>query len=313
MAVVMKAPSPSDPAKETPTPTPSAKECAVMIPRISSALAAPAPCRSATSTSPAPESSRSATTIAPSPTSTPTSVSVMSMETPSSIRLWLAASISPAAAAFDQPIVRSPIFLTNRKGSAPTPVMIAVRRAAATTIQRAVSMVLLQKCDGPGVRRRSADQVVEASWSVTLHTVANAPRASETPVFTSRHAKPRRSLNAGISLALLETGHSLGERVRQAVPGLVEARFHVVPCVITGLANFLQRHLGLVTLLARLVKLLLIRDLRIGFGLGELCLHLVDFGIPLIDLRLGCFDIRGLVGHLGILPLRRLNMHRGFH
>lgn len=127
-----------------------------MMPRISSAFAAPAPCRSATSTSPAPESNRSARTIAPSPASTPTSVSVMSSDTPSAIRLWLAASISPAAAAFDQPIVRSLTFLMNRKGSAPTPVMIAVRSAAATTIQRVGSMAVLQKYPDTSLHRPRA-------------------------------------------------------------------------------------------------------------------------------------------------------------
>src|SRR6056297_767598 len=140
MAVVMKTPSPSVPAKETPTPTPSAKECAVMMPRISNALVALAPWSSATSTSPERDSSRLARTIAARPVNTPASVMMTSMATPSAIRLWLAASMSPAAAAFAQPPVLSLSFFTKRNGSAPTPVMIAVTKAAAITINSDMSI-----------------------------------------------------------------------------------------------------------------------------------------------------------------------------
>jgi len=60
-------------------------------------------------------------------------------DTPSAIRAWLVASISPAAILFAQPTARSLRFLTKAKGTAPTPVMIAVSSAAEKTIRSDVS------------------------------------------------------------------------------------------------------------------------------------------------------------------------------
>ena len=135
IAAVMKTPRSCPPPKETPTPTPSANECAVMTPRMSRAFRASAPASSATSRGPCRSITVLASTIRPNPTRTPRSARRSLSADPSTMRLWLAASMSPPATALKMPSHQLPTSRTKRKGSTPSPVATAVRNAAKTTTQ----------------------------------------------------------------------------------------------------------------------------------------------------------------------------------
>ena len=135
IAIAIAITSPKMPVspKEAPIPSPSAAECAVITAMISSAWRAAAPERWLTSSSPTRLSRTPTTYTKATPSTAPVAVRVTLPPPPSTSRLMLAPSITPAAIAFARPNHLVPLSSKNANGSAPSPVASAVNSAATNT------------------------------------------------------------------------------------------------------------------------------------------------------------------------------------
>ena len=134
IAIVMNNPSVSPSPYDTPTPTPSLNECAVIIPTTMRACIASAPRRRPTAKSVCPPRKYRLRAMPTIPAKTPILTRPRPYAAPSYSSIALAAVMRPAAAPFASPRLRREMSLTKKNGRAPSPVATAVRAAANVTV-----------------------------------------------------------------------------------------------------------------------------------------------------------------------------------
>ena len=142
IAEEISCPNSSRPPKETPTPIPSAKECAVITHMIKKTLRKFALLKpSSWCSSPSSWSGRKkfVAMISTAPITSPTAVRARFILPASQTKPTLAPSISPAAMEFPMPRKFLPIVLTKKNGTTPNPVQIAVTLDAIKTYQTETS------------------------------------------------------------------------------------------------------------------------------------------------------------------------------
>ena len=128
---------------------------------------------------------------------------------------------------------------------------------------------------------RPAFRAAPGPLAQTVSGLAQVPRAAP----GRRRAKVTEGYRS--DFFSLEAGHGIFERAREAVPSLVEARFHVVPGLVAGFAHLPSASPRLVAVRAHLVQA--------GSGSGYFASALGSStfwpsflsisGIPLVDLR----------------------------
>ena len=124
---------PRSPPKETPTPEPSPKECAVMMPTMSSVFRASAPRSSPNLTSSWSRSALCVSAMNTAPKQTPTTTRSAPWGSPSCTRSKDAASITPHASALASAASRGERRRTKKNGTAPSPLAAAMSRVMKNT------------------------------------------------------------------------------------------------------------------------------------------------------------------------------------
>mmetsp|Transcript_9649 Transcript_9649/g.31909 ORF Transcript_9649/g.31909 Transcript_9649/m.31909 type:complete len:210 (-) Transcript_9649:185-814(-) len=124
---------PRSPPKLTPTPLPSPRECAVMMPIMSSVFLASAPRSNPNFTFSWSRSMRCVSAMNTAPKHKPITTSKGPCGSPSCTRSKLAASITPHASAFASAASRGESRVTKKNGSAPRPLAAAMSKVIRNT------------------------------------------------------------------------------------------------------------------------------------------------------------------------------------
>ena len=107
------------------------------------------------------------------------------------------------------------------------------------------------------------------------------------PTRTAANSFPFKSVIVVIVvLALLETACGLTHGITENFPSAVDACFHVFPCVVACRFELSKFFIDCLLIGPQLFDLFIVIQLRIRFGVIGFGLQLVDFGIPLVQLRL---------------------------